>query len=105
MVCRVLVVTALTLFLFGCGEDELPKNANGKQLYEHYCASCHGTDGSGNFLKGVPANARSRMDAADIMALIRKGKADKPGMPVFDSLAYKEALLISNYVKEQLSNQ
>lgn len=103
MIFRSLIKSVVVFSLIGCGEEKLPENANGKQLYEHYCAGCHGKDGSGNFLKGIPANSKSRLGASEIMALIRKGKADKPGMPVFENLAYKDALLISNYVKEQLS--
>ena len=62
----------------------------------------HEKDGGGNFIKGIPANATSEMSASDIMFLIRKGKHDKPGMPVFESMSRKDALLISSYVKEQL---
>ncbi len=102
MKARVSVTVFLSLALWGCGEDKLPENANGKELFVHYCSSCHERDGAGNFIKGIPANAGSEMSASDIMLLIRKGKKDKPGMPIFEEISRKEALLISSYVKEQL---
>lgn len=101
---RTLLLGMLLTVLVGCGEESLPENANGKELYEHYCSGCHDKDGSGNFIKGIPANAKSELSASEIMSLIKKGNHDKPGMPVFEHLGYKEALLISNYVKEQLRN-
>jgi mono/diheme cytochrome c family protein len=102
MVARIFLTACISFALAGCGEEELPENANGKELFVHYCSSCHEKDGGGNFIKGIPANAGSEMSASDIMLLIRKGKRDKPGMPVFDNLSRKDALLISSYVKEQL---
>lgn len=102
MLAKILMTVFLSVALVGCGEDKLPENANGKELFVHYCSSCHEKDGGGNFIKGIPANATSEMSASDIMFLIRKGKHDKPGMPVFESMSRKDALLISSYVKEQL---
>lgn len=102
MLARILMTAILTIAISGCGEEKLPENANGKELFVHYCSSCHEKDGGGNFIKGIPANAASEMSASDIMLLIRKGKQDKPGMPVFEKISRKEALLISSYVKEQL---
>ena len=102
MLAKILMTVFLSVAIVGCGEDKLPENANGKELFVHYCSSCHEKDGGGNFIKGIPANATSEMSASDIMFLIRKGKHDKPGMPVFESMSRKDALLISSYVKEQL---
>lgn len=102
MLARILMTVFLSIALLGCGEEKLPENANGKELFVHYCSSCHEKDGGGNFIKGIPANAASDMSASDIMLLIRKGKHDKPGMPVFENMSRKDALLISSYVKEQL---
>lgn len=102
MLVRILMTVFLSIALLGCGEEKLPENANGKELFVHYCSSCHEKDGGGNFIKGIPANAASEMSASDIMLLIRKGKKDKPGMPVFENMSRKDALLISSYVKEQL---
>ncbi|MGH1461026.1 MAG: c-type cytochrome [Neptuniibacter sp.] len=104
MVAKHTLSALLLVTLVGCGSEELPENANGRELFIHYCSSCHEKDGGGNFMKGIPANSNSDMSASDIMSLIRQGHIDKPEMPVFDNLSRREALLISNYVKEQLRN-
>ncbi len=74
--------------LVGCGKSEPPpkSSATGAQLFEHYCASCHRAEGTGNFLKGIPANALTRLGPDEVVDLIRKGNPEKSKMPVFSDL-------------------
>lgn len=96
------ILLACALLIAGC-TDELPPKASGKQLFEHYCANCHKVTGQGNFFKGIPANASTRMSKADIVRLIRTGEEGLEDMPVFSDMSYRDAVLISAYLKDQLS--
>ncbi|MCV6589056.1 MAG: cytochrome c [Marinobacterium sp.] len=79
--------------LTGCGEAETPPpaSASGQQLFDHHCAGCHRPQGTGNFLKGIPANALTDMDVDDIVSLIRNGDVSKPKMPAFPELSRYQA--------------
>lgn len=97
-----LVVAFLSIVLMGCGKEKLPKNANGEQLYNYYCADCHKESGTGNFLKGVPRNAQTEFSTFEVMKLIKHGNSAKAGMPVFEQLTRQQALLIAAYLKDRL---
>ena len=88
--------------LAACSEQSLPKNANGKQLFEHYCSECHNKSGKGDFLSGIPANKNTQMTERQIIRLIRYGKADKPNMPTFSQISQQDATLIAGYLVDQL---
>lgn len=89
------------VMVWGCSEEP-PVKANGKQLYEYYCAECHKSSGNGQFLKGVPANATSIKSEVEIVRLIRQGHPEHDRMPVFKDLPRNDAILISKYLKDQL---
>ncbi|WP_299179258.1 cytochrome c [uncultured Neptuniibacter sp.] len=88
--------------LVGCGDDKLPENANGKELYTYHCSGCHKSSGRGDFIKGVPANSATKLSEYQIAKMIRHGDVKKPGMPVFDNISREEAALIAGYVINQL---
>lgn len=99
---RIAAVFAIATALTACGEDSLPKNANGKELFNHHCAGCHKASGKGSFMKGIPANNNTQLKERDIVRLIRYGHGEKPGMPVLGHISQKDATLIAGYVKDQL---
>ena len=89
-----------SLVLAGCGESEPPPaaSASGEQLFNHHCAACHRPEGTGNFLKGIPANALTRMNIDEVVSLIRKGDPDKPKMPAFPQLSQNQSERIARHM-------
>lgn len=92
----------LTLILAGCSADEHdhPQLKTGKQLYDYHCAGCHREDGSGLFLKGVPANRDTDLSAWQIMHKVKEGEEGDTRMPVFARMPEQEATRIALYLKE-----
>lgn len=80
---RTLLLTASASLLAACGDEPLKKDASGADLFAHYCETCHGSQGNGKFLEGIPANATTRLSRQEITSLILHGRADKPAMPSF----------------------
>jgi mono/diheme cytochrome c family protein len=88
----------LSLALVGCGEEEA-KPITGAELFTAYCVACHGPEGRGKFLRGIPANILTRKSPAEISLLIRQGqKHPEAAMPSFPQLSVEEADLISGYL-------
>ena len=84
----------------GCSEEHLPEDANGRELYNYHCAGCHQETGVGKFFAGIPSNANTEMSSYEVVQLIQKGKQGKEGMPVFEQLTKREAILIAGYLKQ-----
>ena len=58
----------------------------GKRRFEEKCAACHGQDGTAGI--GNAANLQiSKIDPADVIQIIRDGKA---GMPAFEEIMTPE---------------
>ena len=101
----------LAFLLTGCGTD--PNTlTTGKQLFEHYCVTCHGIAGTGVFLKGIPANIVTDKNLSSIIVQIQQGsKPNRTGtkMPAFpnisDSAAKKIALHLLLLKKEYLQGK
>ena len=56
--------------------------ASGKEMFDSYCASCHGMDGKGN----GPAAPALKMAPADLTLLARKNGGNFPTMRVMSSI-------------------
>jgi mono/diheme cytochrome c family protein len=56
--------------------------ASGKQMFESYCASCHGADGKG----GGPAASALKVPPADLTTLAQKNGGNFPSMKVSSTL-------------------
>jgi len=91
----------LFLLAGGCEKDvhDHPKLTTGKQLFEYHCAPCHGREGKGDFLKGIPANRETQLDFRQIAHKIRAGGAKKSKMPVFKTMSDGEAEKIAQYLE------
>lgn len=62
--------------------------ANGKQMFNSYCASCHGSDGKGN----GPVAPTLKMPPADLTALSKNNHGEFPEAHVISILQYGTAV-------------
>lgn len=95
-----LLISLLTL-LAACNKDRHnhPNLRTGKDFFNHHCASCHKEDGSGLFLKSVPANIASNKNQTEIIFHIKQGNQNgSTNMPVFRKMPDEEAKKITNYL-------
>jgi mono/diheme cytochrome c family protein len=56
--------------------------ASGRQMFQEYCAVCHGRDGNG----GGPAAAALKIPPADLTTLSQRNHGKFPGNKVFDTI-------------------
>lgn len=96
----VILPALLTLLLSGCSDDSPPQttSTDGEELYSLNCARCHKKDGSGDFLKGIPANKRTALLEEQVVLLIRQGDPSRPEMPQFPNLTEEQASAIVDYL-------
>lgn len=94
--CSVLLLVA------GCSADQHdhPELKSGQQLFEFHCAGCHQADGSGVFIKGVPANRDTDLSSLQIVHKLQSGSEKKTKMPVFEKMPQQEASKIARYLKQ-----
>ena len=91
----------LLLLLVSCNKDQHnhPNLSTGKDLFNYHCASCHNKDGSGVFLKGMPASIVTNKNQTDIILHIKEGRPSEPSkMPVYSNMSDKEAQKIAQYL-------
>lgn len=92
-----LLITAAPL-LSGCSDTPGP-DASGEQLFSVNCAGCHGEEGQGKFLRGIPPNYGTYLSRYDVIRLIRSGDKRFPDMPVFPHLSTTEAGKIADHLR------
>lgn len=70
---------------------------NGQHLYTTYCASCHGTDRTGNLNAGFPSliNPQSRWSRNHVNKVLASGKGM---MPAFTSLSKQQRKTLIGYL-------
>jgi mono/diheme cytochrome c family protein len=90
------LISICLVALAACGDDP-SKLKTGKQLFEHYCSGCHGVEGKGIFLKGVPSNRDTGMSEKQVMHKMTEGDGGR--MPVFENLTPEESKKIAEYLK------
>jgi len=101
------LVVSGALLLTGCQGDDAPptKKADGKTLFSHYCADCHGPSGNGKFLQGIPPNAKTRLTRQEVVNLLLYGRDDMPAMPKFrDRLTPIQAGKVADHLLFTLKN-
>ena len=104
------VIAALVLLAVACGGQSAPATpsdpvlAQGQQIYNSKCSSCHGRGGNGGMgpkLAGVVEDKYP--DIADQMAVISGGGE---GMPAFDEqLSADEITAVARYEREVLGSR
>ena len=94
------LMAVFSLFLAGCDSSgpEPQASASGKELFDHHCSGCHRQEGTGNFLKGIPANVMTKLDVDGVAHLIRYGDPEMPKMPVFSNLSRYQAERIASHL-------
>jgi mono/diheme cytochrome c family protein len=89
---RVLLFSAFITMLCGMGAAQQPNVVNipvghtsansGKEMYEAYCATCHGKDGSGH----GPAAAALKIPPTDLTVLARQHAGKFPSIKVYRAI-------------------
>jgi mono/diheme cytochrome c family protein len=77
----IITILGLGLLMAGCEKPPV-EDADGKTLYTHYCAGCHGERGKGRFLRGIPANILTEKDDVQLLQVIHDGVMEKPNNPM-----------------------
>ncbi len=97
-----LVLVCLSVLLSACDNDvhNHSKNITGKQLFELHCASCHNSDGNGQFLLGVPSNRDTTLINSYIRDKMLHGSGTDSSMPIFAAMPEKEAIKIVQYLRK-----
>ncbi len=94
-------IIAISIVLSACGQDkhDHPNLSTGEDYYNAHCAACHKRDGTGLFLKGIPANITTNKNKTDIIFHLKKGSDDNnTKMPVFANMPDNEAQKIAYYL-------
>ena len=98
-ICAILLAVSQLFTLVGCSEEEEVRPSRGAELFNTFCAACHGPEGRGKFLRGIPANILSKKSPAEISQLIRRGlKHPEATMPSFPQLTVEEADMVTLYL-------
>lgn len=101
------IIVLVLVSLVGCSDynDEKTTMQGGKELYESYCASCHRSRGTGQFLIGVPRIKDTELSLSDIADVIRRQHKDDRNMPTFTQLTVPQCYSIASYIKNTLRYQ
>lgn len=92
------VFLAATVLACSKDGDEHPPGAAGARLFDAYCARCHGEDGAGKFLAGVPPNRETRLSREQIADLVIRGLPDHDRMPTLPRMSRGEALSLADHI-------
>jgi mono/diheme cytochrome c family protein len=102
---RILISLYCLAILNGCSSEK-EKPVTGKELYEYYCAGCHGESGAGQFLRAIPPLIQNKMlrkaplQPSQIRHKIQGGPSPKRKMPSFANITDHEANLIALYIQK-----
>ncbi|WP_404456332.1 cytochrome c [Virgibacillus necropolis] len=74
--------------------------ANGAEIYQSNCMSCHGQEGAGGSAPGLQGNEM----ASDYDAVVEQVKSGGGGMPAFEGqLSEQEIADVSAYIAEKVA--
>jgi len=94
-------IIAISMILSACGQDkhDHPNLSTGEDYYNTHCAACHKKDGTGLFLKGIPANIATNKSKTDIIFHIKiVSDENNAKMPVFTNMPDNEAQKVAHYL-------
>ena len=84
----------------GCSRDQHdhPNLTTGEELFNHHCAECHGVQGTGRLLDGIPASILSKKSPGEIAQYITTVTDQNREMPVFSTMSANEAKIITDHL-------
>jgi len=90
----------VVISVFGCSRDQHdhPNLTTGEELFNFHCVECHGVQGAGNLLDGIPANILTSKSPQEIAEYITIGKQRNREMPVFSTMSADEAKVITEHL-------
>jgi len=71
----------------------------GEELFEFYCMQCHGSEGQGSKMQGIPSNRDTDLAALQVRHKVRGKEGYQGDMPTFEHLTNDELKKLSIYVK------
>ena len=100
---KIAFILAMPLMLAACegtnDSHDHPHLTDGKGLYEFHCADCHGKEGQGSLMRGIPSNLFTQFDHDEVIELIINGRQHEQRiMPVMASMPRDEAAHIVGYL-------
>lgn len=95
---RRLVPALVMAGIVGCAASPEKPKTEGKVLFDQYCMGCHGSEGAGNFLKGIPPNRGTKLGRDAIADRVQYGGGRHGKMPGFPTLSRAEAIEIARHV-------
>ncbi len=96
-----ILIALISFCLNACTKDKHNHQnlSTGEEYYNEHCTACHNKEGSGTFLKGIPANIATNKNKTEIILHIKRGSQDKHSqMPIFPNMPDDEAKKIANYL-------
>jgi mono/diheme cytochrome c family protein len=86
--------------LSGCSQDQHdhPNLTTGEQLFNYHCAECHGVQGTGNLIDGIPAIILTKKSHQEIINYITTETGQEREMPVFSIMPADEAKIITDHL-------
>ncbi|CUB03297.1 c-type cytochrome [Marinomonas fungiae] len=101
---KIWLIALVIVSLVGCSDynDKTTTMQGGKELYENYCAGCHRSRGTGQFLIGVPRIKDTELSLSEIADVIRRQHKDERQMPIFSQLTVPQSYSIASYIKNTL---
>ncbi len=96
-----LFLLIVIIFITACSKDEHdhPELQTGEDFFNAHCAGCHKPDGTGLFLKGIPANISTNKNISELILYIKQGgQSNHSKMPVFKTMPDAEASKIARHL-------
>ena len=86
--------------LSGCSQDQHdhPNLTTGEQLFNYHCAECHGVQGTGNLIDGIPAIILTQKSHQEIINYITTETGHERDMPVFSTMPADETKIITDHL-------
>ena len=86
--------------LSGCSGDQHdhPNLTTGEQLFNYHCGQCHGVQGTGKLVNGIPAIILTNKSPSEITKYITTETGHERAMPVFNTMPADEAKIITDHL-------
>jgi mono/diheme cytochrome c family protein len=95
-----LLSAMVVVSLSGCSQDQHdhPNLTTGEQLFNYHCGECHGVQGTGKLIDGIPAIILTNKSPSEITKYITTETGHERDMPVFSTMPADEAKIITDHL-------